>query len=98
MLDNLQPKGKTVADLIYTALRVKGNINEYNKDLATHNKMHELYKAKKFKAAQILCDELKNSFDGQMYKYYKMWIERCDFMAEQNLPDNWNGEFIATEK
>jgi adenylate cyclase len=24
MLDNLQPKGKTVADLIYTALRTKG--------------------------------------------------------------------------
>ena len=55
MLDNLQPKGKTVADLIYTALRTKGA--DYSKELATHNKMHELYKQKQFDAAAILCGE-----------------------------------------
>jgi adenylate cyclase len=98
LLDNLQPKGKTVADLIYTALRVKGDIVKYESARSTHNKMHELYKAKEFKAAQILCDELKGSFDGQMDKYYSMWIERCDFMAQQNLGDDWRGEFIAHEK
>jgi adenylate cyclase len=98
MLDNLQPKGKTVADLIYTALRIKGDINSYNKSKETHIKMHTLYKEKKFDAAAILCDELKGSFDGQMDKYYKMWIERCEFMKGQDLPDNWNGEFIAHEK
>jgi adenylate cyclase len=98
MLDNLQPKGKTVADLIYTALRVKGDINKYEEARKTHVKMHTLYKEKKFDAAAILCGELKGSFDGQMDKYYKMWIERCDFMKGQDLPDNWNGEFIAHEK
>ena len=98
MLDNLQPKGKTVADLIYTALRVKGDIKKYEEARKTHVKMHELYKMKKFDAAAILCDELKGSFDGQMDKYYKMWIERCEFMKGQDLPDNWNGEFIAHEK
>jgi len=46
MLDNLQPKGKTVADLIYTALRVKGDIKKYESSRATHKKMHELYKPK----------------------------------------------------
>jgi adenylate cyclase len=96
MLDNLQPKGKTVADLIYTALRTKGN--DYSKELATHNKMHELYKQKQFDAAAILCGELKGKFGGQMDKYYKMWIERCEFMKQQDLGDNWNGEFIAHEK
>jgi adenylate cyclase len=98
MLDNLQPKGKTVADLIYTALRVKGDEKKYKSARVTHTKMHELYKRKEFKAAQILCGELHGEFDGQMDKYYKMWIERCDFMAQQDLPDNWNGEFIAHEK
>ena len=98
MLDNLQPKGKTVADLIYTALRVKGDVKQYKSAGLTHNKMHELYKTKQFKAAQILCSELKGSFDGQMDKYYQMWIERCDFMSQQNLGDSWNGEFIAHEK
>jgi adenylate cyclase len=96
MLDNLQPKGKTVADLIYTALRTRGN--DYTKELATHNKMHELYRQKKFDAAAILCDELKGKFDGQMDKYYEMWIERCEFMKGQDLPENWNGEFVAHEK
>jgi adenylate cyclase len=98
MLDNLQPKGKTVADLIYTALRVKGDEKKYKAARVTHAKMHELYKRKEFKAAQILCDELKGEFDGQMDKYYKMWIERCDFMSQQDLGPNWNGEFIAHEK
>ena len=96
LLDNLQPKGKTVADLIYTALRTKGA--DYSKELATHNKMHALYKEKQFDAAAILCEELHGKFDGQMDKYYKMWIERCEFMKQQDLPDNWNGEFIAHEK
>ena len=96
LLDNLQPKGKTVADLIYTALRTRGE--DYSKELATHNKMHELYKQKKFDAAAILCGELKGKFGGQLDKYYAMWIERCEFMKQQDLPDTWNGEFIAHEK
>jgi adenylate cyclase len=96
LLDNLQPKGKTVADLIYTALRTKGA--DYSKELETHNKMHELYKQKQFDAAAILCGELKGKFSGQMDKYYKMWIERCEFMKQQDLGPNWSGEFIAHEK
>jgi adenylate cyclase len=95
-LDNLQPKGKTVADAIYTALRTKDN--DYSKELETHNKMHALYKEKQFDAAAILCGELKGKFSGQMDKYYKMWIERCDFMKQQDLGPDWNGEFIAHEK
>jgi adenylate cyclase len=95
-LDNLQPKGKTVADSIYTVLRTRGE--DYSKELETHNKMHALYKEKQFDAAVILCGELKGKFGGQMDKYYKMWIERCDFMKQQDLGDDWNGEFIAHEK
>jgi adenylate cyclase len=96
VLDNLQPKGKTVADLIYTVLRTRGN--DYSKELETHNKMHALYKQQKFDAAAILCEELEGKFDGQMDKYYHMWIERCEFMKQQRLPDNWQGEFVAHEK
>jgi adenylate cyclase len=96
LLDNLQPKGKTVADLIYTVLRTRGA--DYSMELATHNRMHALYKEKQFDAAVILCGELKGKFGGQMDKYYKMWIERCDFMKQQDLGDNWQGEFVAHEK
>ena len=96
MLDNLQPKGKTVADLIYTALRTKGN--DYSKDREQHGAMHALYKQKKFDEAAAMCKKLKGNFGGQMDKYYKIWIERCEFMKQQDLGPNWNGEFIAHEK
>ena len=96
LLDNLQPKGKTVADLIYTALRTRGA--DYSKDQALHISMHNLYRAKKFDEAAAMCKKLKGNFGGQMDKYYKMWIERCEFMKQQDLPENWNGEFVAHEK
>jgi len=96
MLDNLQPKGKTVADLIYTALRTRGV--DYSKDKVQHEAMHALYKVKKFDEAAAMCKTLKGNFGGQMDKYYKIWIERCDFMKQQDLPEDWNGEFVAHEK
>jgi adenylate cyclase len=96
MLDNLQPKGKTVADLIYTVLRTRGE--DYSKDKEQHEKMHALYKQKKFDEAAAMCAKMKGLFGGQMDKYYKMWIERCDFMKQQDLGDDWQGEFVAHEK
>ena len=95
-IDNLQPKGKSVADLIYTALRPNGA--DWSKDLVKYNEMQALYKAKKFDEAAEMCKKLKGTFGGQMDKYYKIWIERCDFMKQQDLPENWNGEFVAHEK
>jgi adenylate cyclase len=96
LLDNLQPKGKTVADLIYTVIRTRGE--DYSKDKIQHDKMHALYKDKKFDEAAAMCKKLAGNFGGQMDKYYKIWIERCEFMKQQDLPANWNGEFIAHEK
>ena len=96
LLDNLQPKGKTVADLIYTVLRTKGV--DYTRDKIAHDVMHDLYRQKKFDDAAAMCKKLNGNFGGQMDKYYKIWIERCDFMKQQSLPDNWNGEFVAHEK
>jgi adenylate cyclase len=96
LLDNLQPKGKTVADLIYTVLRTRGV--DYTRDKIAHDVMHDLYKQKQFDEAAAMCKKLKGNFGGQMDKYYKMWIERCEFMKQQDLGDNWNGEFVAHEK
>ena len=96
LLDNLQPKGKTVADLIYTVIRTRGE--DYTKDREQHDKIHALYKSKKFDDAAATCAKMKGTFGGQMDKYYKIWIERCEFMKQQSLPDNWNGEFVAHEK
>jgi adenylate cyclase len=96
LLDNLQPKGKTVADLIYTVLRTKGA--DYTRDKIAHEVMHDLYRQKKFDEAAAMCKKMKGTFGGQMDKYYKMWIERCEFMKQQDLGDAWQGEFVAHEK
>jgi len=96
LLDNLQPKGKTVADLIYTVLRTRGE--DYTRDKIAHDVMHDLYRQKQFDEAAAMCKKLKGNFGGQMDKYYKMWVERCEFMKQQDLGDNWNGEFVAHEK
>ena len=48
--------------------------------------------------AAAMCATMNGLFGGQMDKYYKIWIERCDFMKQQDLGDNWNGEFVAHEK
>ena len=96
LLDNLQPKGKTVADLIYTVLRTRGV--DYTRDKIAHDVMHDLYRQKQFDEAAAMCAKMKGTFGGQMDKYYKMWIERCDFMKQQDLGDDWQGEFVAHEK
>jgi len=99
-LDNLQPKGKSTPDNIYTALRTfdAHGAAEYELAKGMHDEMHQLYRSKQFKKAAILCETLKGEFDGQMDKYYKMWIERCEFMKTQKLPDDWTGAWIANEK
>jgi hypothetical protein len=60
--------------------------------------MHSCYRQQKWDDAIKLCEELKDEFDGQMKKYYDMWIERCEFQKTQILPKDWNGVFIATSK
>ena len=95
-IDDLAVKGKSVGVGIYTVL--DDVTPEYVMAGVTHDKMHQLYRLQKFDAAIILCQELKEEFDGKMSAYYDMWIERCEFQKTQDLPADWNGVFIATSK
>jgi adenylate cyclase len=98
-IDDLAVKGKSVGVAIYTVIDPDVSVAaEYLLAQATHNKMHALYREQQFGAAIILCEELKDEFDGQMKKYYDMWIERCEFQKTQILPADWSGIFIATSK
>ena len=95
-IDDLQVKGKSVGLSIYTVLdnpQVKWNIAQEK-----HQQMHELYKAQRFEEAYIASAALANEFDGKMSKYYAMWMDRCKYMQTQDLPEDWNGVFIATSK
>ena len=95
-LDDLAVKGKSVGLEIYTVLQDPKP--EWAKLKEIHTEMLKLYRQKQFKKAIILCESLKGNFNNQMNGYYDMWIERCNFMETQPLPDNWDGIFRATTK
>jgi len=100
-VDELAVKGKSVGIRIYTVLsEMDWMMENTNWGMAEnqHNKMHELYKSKQFDLAIKWCKDLMHEFDGKMEGYYKMWIERCEFMKTQPLPEDWDGIFIATTK
>jgi len=101
-IDELAVKGKSVGIRIYTVLDLKDS-KGHNKSKDTHDEMHKAYRSQQFDKAIEMCQWLKSSypkgaFDGQMNNYYDMWIERCEYMKTQKLPEDWNGVFIATTK
>jgi adenylate cyclase len=98
-IDDLAVKGKSVGVEIYTVLDPDVTVAaEWVLAQETHNEMHTCYRQQKWNEAIALCEELKEEFDGQMEKYYDMWIERCEFQKTQILPADWNGVFIALTK
>ena len=98
-VDELAVKGKTVGIRIYTVLDKHGiNLPQYRQWQEIHNVMHDKYRAQDFAGAIDTCTALKGKFHGQMDAYYDMWIERCEYMKTQPLPEDWNGVFIATTK
>lgn len=95
-VDDLAVKGKTVGIEIYTVLDLPKN--KYIKPTEMHEAMHLNYRKQNFDKAIKICNDLMECFEGQMAGYYKMWIERCEYMKTQTLPKDWNGVFIATTK
>ena len=95
-VDDLAVKGKTVGIGIHTVLDL--DKNKYIKPAEMHEAMHSNYQKQNFDKAIKICNDLMDCFEGQMQSYYKMWIERCEYMKTQDLPKDWNGVFIATTK
>ena len=95
-IDDLAVKGKTVGISIYTVL--DGVRPAWKSAKKHHDQMHELYRQQMFTEAAAQCKLIRRNFDGRLQGYYDMWIERCEFMATQDLPADWNGVFVATTK
>ena len=95
-IDDLAVKGKTIGIGIWTVL--DSPKPAWNTTRRYHQDMHREYKAQKFDKAIEICNKIHSHFDGQMSGYYDMWIERCEYMKTQDLPEDWNGVFIATTK
>ena len=95
-IDDLAVKGKTVGIPLYTVLDdVK---KHYESSRKRHIGMHSLYRQKRFIEAIEECKKLRGQFEGKMDLYYNMWIERCEYMQTQVLPEDWDGIFHATTK
>ena len=95
-LDKLAVKGKTVGLEIYTALDLSSKM--FSSSVDAHAEMHVAYQEQDFEMAIHLCKMLRVSFYSQMEDYYDIWIERCRYMMKQDLPEDWDGVFIATTK
>ena len=95
-VDDLAVKGKSVGIGIWTVL--DDPKPAWRTAQRHHQEMHELYQAQKFDEAIWICEKLMRHFDAKLEGYYKMWIERCEYMKTQDLPKDWNGVFIATTK
>ena len=95
-VDDLQVKGKSVGLGIYTVL--DQDTPAWKVPQRKHQQMHLAYQKQDFDEAIRLCKTIYTSFDHKMEGYYDMWIERCEYMKTQDLPQDWNGVFIATSK
>ena len=95
-VDDLAVKGKTVGIGIWTVL--DDPKPAWRTAQRHHQEMHEFYQAQEFDKAIWICEKLMRHFDAKLEGYYKMWIERCEYMKTQDLPKDWNGVFIATTK
>jgi len=95
-VDDLQVKGKSVGLKIYTVL--DDTAPAWRTAQKKHEQMHEDYRAQRFDDAIDKCRLLYTHFDHKMEGYYDMWIERCEYMKTQDLPEDWNGVFVATSK
>ena len=95
-IDDLQVKGKSVGLSIYTVLDDAKPV--WATAQKKHEQMHEDYRAQRFDDAIDKCRLLHDHFDHKMQGYYDMWIERCEYMKTQDLPEDWSGVFVATSK
>ena len=100
-LDKIAVKGKTEGVKIFTVLGEHKWWHEnsnYVLDTQQHDKMLQLYRQKNFDAAASFAKDLIGAFKGIMDGYYETWIERCEEMKTKEIPDNWDGTYVATTK
>jgi adenylate cyclase len=100
-IDKIAVKGKTEGVTIYSVL---GDFDWWNSnshiamESQQHDKMINMYRRKQFDHASLLCEQLRGCFLGQMTDYYDIWIDRCEEMKTKDLPEDWDGTYIATSK
>ena len=75
-----------------------GALAEWSLAKQEHDLMLSYYRKKQWDQARKLSQQLKGEFDSNMDLYYESWIERIEEMRQKELPENWDGTYVATSK
>lgn len=99
-LDKIAVKGKKEGVNIYTVLDHSTVTDKaaWVQDKEVHNMMLQEYRNRKWDEARTLTKKLIGKFDSNMDTYYEHWLERIDEMTTKELPNNWDGTYVATSK
>ncbi len=97
-LDKIAVKGKKEGVNIYTVLTDIDSAKAWVSEKELHNNMLLQYRNKKWDEARKLTKELIGKFDCNMDLYYENWLERIDEMTTKQLPEQWDGTYVATSK
>lgn len=99
-LDCIAVKGKTVGVNIFTVFYMPDETvaESWNSAREHHELMLQYYREQDWDKAIAMCQELTGSFDSNMDHYYEKWIERIADMRTRDLPNDWDGTYLATSK
>ena len=99
-LDCIAVKGKKEGVNIFTVFcnPVAEEASKWNHAKEIHDLMLDYYRKQQWDKALALIETIKNDFDGKMYHYYELWIDRIAEMREANLPEDWDAVYRATSK
>ena len=95
-LDKIAVKGKKEGVNIYTVLTDPAP--DWQSAREVHELMLDYYRQCKWDTARRYVEDLRGEFGGQMDHYYDAWLERITEMAGKELPDGWDGTYVATSK
>ena len=98
-LDKIAVKGKKQGVNIYTVIdSTRADIEAWQGAREVHDLMIQTYRSQQWDAAEKLVQNLQGAFDGAMDQYYDLWLERIAEMRQAQLPQDWDGTFVATSK
>lgn len=96
-LDDLTVKGKEIPVRIYELISEKGKITKAHADMVKlFNEGLMFYRAREWDKAIICFNNVLSTYPED--KASQVYIQRCNLLAKETLPDNWRGVFNLQEK